>query len=852
MNLSSLFLLLLIASANSIPTITLEYENGISFDSIVLYPDLSRFPGMFRCDVEADWELVPDLPAGLRWSPGPNVALIVGTPTEITPETKYTVTVTSKNGTASMVFTMEVAHCDSNNLYFFSTDNEVTLSNKGKKISVYIRMWRCLEPVIYDYYIPYIEWHQTVSIWNKSETTFLSVISESNPKSGKLDLSNSLSPQIFASTDTVVGTSSSRTDIHFSVVNPFTSLSLYPPLDGVVVDNTLVKIKLKHHYERDHYVVVSNEHGSSSVLIHILWDKCTQFSYFSYHHYPDGGELSITNKNNETVELLEGHCTKETEMFFTASHGSNLEWNIKYPLILYDENGIFGEVFFSSIPSTISFRFAVLVPDLSAIKYSYNVDNSWMNENYDDSSWMVKQQVFCGSFEKDIIYFRKEFNVESTDGYNVMMFDILGWGFARVYLNGEEVEVLQVQSSYYSRLEIPVNKLKTGTNVVGVSFEKTEYSDVIFDLSIRLVTLSEWIQSLTGKVTEYQDYPTGHPDEAFAQETSGSWKIQSYPATLEIDFYSRKVIANRFFIQHYTCNADTIKAIRLEGVDGDETVNLYETQENSVMNEYTHYRLIDFENSRGFPIYRITFLSNKSNSTVDISNIRLSRIMIPSCEKAWKRPETYPNHVVSKSCGIFYSGIKQMICKVEDYSSYWIEDKSLCLSKLPPQGNAYVDFTLRLINFDYHSYNETFRNTFRRMIIDNNAFVEKDMELLLVSDSSADGLMATNFMMRITVLRSGGDFIRDRLIELRSNLTSVVHAYFSESLDGEIVGDIRVFSSIDPTAFAWITLAIVVLIILQAIEFYMIIRSRRSPTKKKNLKDGLLANVDPFPVYYNK
>ena len=135
------------------------------------------------------------------------------------------------------------------------------------------------------------------------------------------------------------------------------------------------------------------------------------------------------------------------------------------------------------------------------------------------------------------------------------------------------------------------------------------------------------------------------------------------------------------------------------------------------------------------------------------------------------------------------------------------------------------------------------------MIVDNNAFVVNDMNLLLVSDSSSNGLTSTDFMIRVTVMRSGGDYIRDRLVVLKSNLTSVIHDYFSDSLDGEFVGDIRVYSSINPTTLVWIIIAVVVLIILQAIEFYIIIRSRRLPAQKKNLKEGLLTNVDPCSGY---
>ena len=183
------FALLLFASSNSAPTISLTYDNGRSFDYVVLYNDLSTFPGMFHSDCEVIWDIVPDLPAGLKWSPGPSIVLIVGKPTEISPETKYTVTASTTNGTASLIFTMEVATCDSDKLYFFSTEDEVTLSYQGRNISVYTRKWECLEPVIYDFYIPYIESYQTFSISNRSKTIFLSVTSDSNPKTGQLDMS---------------------------------------------------------------------------------------------------------------------------------------------------------------------------------------------------------------------------------------------------------------------------------------------------------------------------------------------------------------------------------------------------------------------------------------------------------------------------------------------------------------------------------------------------------------------------------------------------------------------------------------------------------------------------------------
>ena len=137
----------------------------------------------------------------------------------------------------------------------------------------------------------------------------------------------------------------------------------------------------------------------------------------------------------------------------------------------------------------------------------------------------------------------------------------------------------------------------------------------------------------------------------------------------------------------------------------------------------------------------------------------------------------------------------------------------------------------------YHSYNETIRDTFVRMIVDNNAFVMKDMDLLLVSDSSSNGLTSTDFMIRVTVKRSGGDYIRDCLLDLKANLTSVVHDYFSESLDGEFIGKISVYTSINLSVLIWILIGVLILVILCVAIFYLVIRYKQP--YKKSLKNDV-------------
>ena len=852
-----ILILFLFISVYSNPILFLRYSNGKEFDHVVLYKDYDSFPGSFWCSGLANWTIVPDLPKNmyLYHNGLSKSAEIRNKSREYLSETTYTITAITNEGNVSLSFRMEVTSCESPKLFHFRTNDEITLSYEGKNRSIYCSKWECLDPLIYDFYIPKSHYYRGIGVHDVNGTSYMNVDSSLYLESGQLDLSNTLPPQIYSDTTSCVGTKYEWCYVRIGIINRYNSVCLYPPSGSVEFMDTSVKIKYEHrHHDGDHLIVASNEHGSCSVPLHINWDGCVESNYFSFEHH-SGGSVNVTNKNGEEIEMNKDgyYCTNEREFEISVlDDWPGREWNKMYPLLIYDENGLFGEFMMERF-STISFRFNVVVPNHSLLKYSFDESDSWLNEDFDDSCWLEKKGIFFGPFANDIIYFRKKFVIESIDGYNSMLIDILSYGFLRIYLNGEEMEQLEKSDYEYSRFEIPSDKIRIGNNIVCISFEKRNDPNIVFDLSIRLVTLSEWIHSMKGIVREIQEHPTGHPERAFTQDAGGSWRIESYPASLEIDFSKRNVIINRFFMERITYESSMITSIRIEGIKGDDIVNLYESERNGFMNEYDDYRLIDFGNFEGYPIYRITFLSEKNNSAMDIRNIRLSRMMIPCCEKMRNIPETYPNHVVLKSCGLFYAGKKQYICKVEDYNSEWIEDESLCLSKLPPNGESFVYFTLRLINLPYHSYNETIRDRFITMIIENSALLAKEMNLLLVYDSSSNGLTCTDLMVRVIVKRSGGDYIRDHLLDLKWNLTAIVHDYFSESLDGEFVDDIKVYTSMNVGLLIWVVIGIVSLLIIQGIEFYLIIRNRTISKSfdKKELKESLLQNENPYECLFS-
>ena len=57
-----------------------------------------------------------------------------------------------------------------------------------------------------------------------------------------------------------------------------------------------------------------------------------------------------------------------------------------YPMLIYDENGLFAQFIMETL-SRVSFRYSVVVPNHSLLKYSFDESDSWMNEDFDDSCW---------------------------------------------------------------------------------------------------------------------------------------------------------------------------------------------------------------------------------------------------------------------------------------------------------------------------------------------------------------------------------------------------------------------------------------------------------------------------------
>ena len=225
--------------------------------------------------------------------------------------------------------------------------------------------------------------------------------------------------------------------------------------------------------------------------------------------------------------------------------------------------------------------------------------------------------------------------------------------------------------------------------------------------------------------------------------------------------------------------------------------------------------------------------------------------MIPTCPQTKKMPETRGNATVFSSCGLFYSGKKQNRCEIDGSKTHWEEDRSTCLSRLPPRNYAFVDFTFRLVHVIPTMFNSTMKDQLVALLVEKTAVRPEEVHIIYNMDSSDSENSAIDVFIRIIVKQAGGDYIAEQLDELKYSLTDSVHTFIAEELDGMIIGKIRIYISWKPEIIILILILVLVLLILVVFAIYGVsayIRDRKQKTKslkrRKMNEEELLPNQE--------
>ena len=845
--LALLFTLLVVTQ--SLPTLNMTDSEGREYRDITIHVINETFPATIMCSTEAQWSIQPDLPKGLMAKPYQDTWRVFGLCYANLPKTTFTVTAVTQEGVASITFNLTCSGCEDGDIYEFRALGHIRFSYQGDNIDITRKCWQCMKKVVYTYTSYNI--YSYIYMYDANDECVMH-LSETGNITGELDLTGN-SPPILVLPNQVQVNSSTVKYVYIDHVNRVTNITLYPPHPKLKISGSQLSIDIDTFYEVNHIITVSNEHGSDSQSVHLSVYKCNGGSFYNTLHLGWGVTIIVDSHNNTLYNGKQNYfCASDTNMtlFFEKEYG---DVELLRPVMLYDQHGIVAEYNTDSAPATFHFYKQDIVSTFSTLRISHSFQENWNSKSFDDSLWKEDHGQIWGPFGGESVYFRKRFTIDSIAGFNAMLIDVLAMGNVDIYLNGEYVKHLFGKTYYtYIRFEIPLDDRHIGENVLATCLHKTTDDNIInFDIMIQLIFTPQILQSVLGEVTQETAIPSPNPFYAFIQTKTSSWLLQSVPAALVFHFNdTEKRVVNRVYFQVPSDNF--ITKVKVEAIDLDENKNitLYSSP-SDFMNRFMNYRVVDFDNSIAYPAYRVTIESTSSPNATKIQNIRLYRDMIPTCPQTKKMPETRGNATVFSSCGLFYSGKKQNRCEIDGSKTHWEEDRSTCLSRLPPRNYAFVDFTFRLVHVIPTMFNSTMKDQLVALLVEKTAVRPEEVHIIYNMDSSDSENSAIDVFIRIIVKQAGGDYIAEQLDELKYSLTDSVHTFIAEELDGMIIGKIRIYISWKPEIIILILILVLVLLILVVFAIYGVsayIRDRKQKTKslkrRKMNEEELLPNQE--------
>lgn len=823
---------------------------GKPHHEIVMYLDGMSFPATISSRYDAEWSLAPDLPDGMYIWPEKLELNIYGKPKAAFPRTVYTVSAVGSDWSENATFALTVDPCTDGVIMYIECGGQMNLTRGDTSIEFHYSRSQCLQPAVYNFsFIPTYSYGI-----HHDGYRYLDIGEDYNVTFGEVDLSNTRPPEVHIS-GYLRGESHKKSQMPFTIINGHEYPSIFPQMPKDFSKTTrYVEINLLYqqgvHYDGIHYLLVTSKNGNVTAPFRATVDSCDAGHYFNFSHVGEG-DINITTSRGDTLYIGSAStktffCSNDTELDITVMDSSRTVWEQTRPLILYDNNGYVADFSSYSTPQTFRFRYRTIVPKQSLVKWSLAVGEDWTHLDFDDSLWEEQLWRIWGTFPQNEVYFRKQFDIETTTGYTALLIDICAIGNLTVYLNGNYLtNYISLEYNAYHRSIVMIQDVQIGRNVLACTLSQTTSPDIIFGIQIQEIASTEYLHSLKGFVTEEQESPYLTPFDAFAQDSYRYWVAGSIPASLLFEFGNNtRYVVNRFFMELPSSNIPT--AIRIEGVNPTENTTLYETPGQVFMNSLMAYIIVDFDNDVPYAAYRITFLSVMNYDSLKVSNLRLYQDVLPHCPSFGKVPEERAGQTVYQPCGLFLTGRKQLHCSVKNFSVSWEEDHSTCLSRLPSRGLAFVDFTIQVIDLVPQNY-VLVKDKIIDMLVDSTAARPNEIEIVLLQDSSTVYQLSVDLFVRITLKRAGGDYIAEQLEELRKSLNVTIQQFLGEDYNGKLLGKVHLYSSINPTTVLWTVAVTMAIIIMHIIIFWINLRKRNNPTKKRSLRkkgveEGLLDN----------
>lgn len=779
---------------------------------------------LLKCNgTKVTWSVSPSLPQGLIIHS--SYGYISGVPTESIPKTLFSLTAANEDGNATITFPIEVVACkhgdyllprifgSQKGTFEISQDGEVfynQLITSGDIVAIcippgtYTYMFNCTSSVSKPYKCAF-------QLEDEHYNFYLKLYSlQGVPASGTFETVATKKPEI--SMKSVIAAYRNQHIREFiDVVGVHSNITVTPSLpEGLVIDQSISALTgfLSEKGVYDLTITAGNKFGNSSISISIGLDTCPQ-SYdlvvfkrpeitaidIIQFYDPEGAVLFDNDFSYD--DLTYNFCLKEGTYTFNFGKLRKGEtgWDETNPLMIYDDMQLMSSFLLDQdlASETRHFSYAIPVRKNSTFHFSQTHDNKWTSLKFKDSEWKEGAQDKWGTLTKEhpSLYLRKTFNIPSLAAYSHLHVDVRTNEQATVYLN-EHTLLSTVALANYTRYTFFLDKLVEGHNILAVELHQANSSfdqPISFDISLKVVTSNCVAQNTGGVATDSNPNPSEYfpVAQAFDLDPKTYWNVRILPITARYTFPGNVTrVMNTVKIKNTV--GDHPSSIRIQGVDGNDIVDLASIESKTFMSQGT-YQYIRFDNTKAYSAYQIVFEKTVNNNTMSVHDIRFLACNPITCSKKWGLAASYVNTVVQKSCPIFKTGTKQMRCRNVDNKPVWVEDLTACGPRYPKKGISYLDWSVKLYNVTTDNVNDV-KPLMTTLITKNLRVQEEEIGYVLASDISTPEISILRLDIRFTFELEIGDYILKHVKAMMPDFNDLVKTYFKKmnpDASGEIM-----------------------------------------------------------------
>ena len=799
--------------------------------SVVEVNQFSPIPSLALTALNARaWTVEPDLPTGV--SLGVDPIGISGVPIVALAPTVFTIMARNSGGFVSKTVSISVSGCDQGKWFYSSVDGKESVSFVLRRPNgeiVYENevvgrgdygMTLCVPSGSYNYTMRCSDETAArcyLSLVREDRIVFFShYTTYNNSYSGSFATQITEKPTLWVESPPLLLNAKQSFTLHFNTtgrIQPLFAVPAFP--DTLRIDEGFNRI-VGSFSSRGTYsfrLVARNDAGEASSEITFHVETCPEgegFITFSRGYGND--DESVVVSNAAGVEVLNARFNNDrfvrrmclqpgeyTVVMRTGRQGGN--WEVASELVVKDAwDDLLASTLLDNGKGEKTEHFSINYPiaDRSTMKF-YNREKApasqWNQLDFDDKDWALGDYGSFGEFEASTAYFRREFEVDDRNKYNVLAFELEILEGVVVYLNGQEVSrrnmnggavthetaaVSRYHALMWRRETVVATRLRTGRNVLAVELHRMEGEKlpIRFDVYGTLL-MGECIkQTDKARALDSEHTPSERfaPSNAFDGSLRTLWRDGNLPVFLQLSYdYDRREVVNKVVI---TAGSDHRSGLPkkfdvLGMVDEDHGEVLASVDNRHLFTQGYDSAVVYLENTRAFGAYRVRVEeANDGGDFVGMAELGLFSCHLTYCPKQKGWAAVRAGETVFGSCPRGRFGEASRSCEMEVAEAAWSEvDYATCLDTVPPERVAFVDFKYMVSNCTMYDFGRFVEPRFIGILSELLLVKKEGVKLFSVRDCSDSETINVCFFVRVTAELSGSKAVFARMKAVQEEMS---------------------------------------------------------------------------------